>query len=127
MQIEKGLLYSKDHEWVKREGTIVKIGITDYAQDKLGDVVFVEVPSLDDQLVQGEPFTVVESVKAVSEIISPIDGTIIAVNDRLEDSPELINDDCYGQGWIVSVEPENEEGLEDLMTDQEYESYLKGV
>lgn len=127
MQVAKGLLYSKDHEWVKCEGASIRIGITDFAQDKLGDVVFVEVPSLDDQLIQGEPFTVVESVKAVSEIIAPIDGTIVAVNDRLEDSPELINEDCYGQGWIVSVEPQDEEYVDNLMTDQEYEIYLKEV
>ena len=101
---EKGLLFTKDHEWVRVQGNIAVVGITDYAQDELGDVVFADSPSEGDQVQEGEGFAVVESVKAVSDIYAPVSGTIVKVNTELEDSPELINESPYEKGWIAEIE-----------------------
>lgn len=101
------LKYSKEHEWLREEGNVGVIGITHFAQDQLGDVVFVEVPAVGDKVTAGETFGVVESVKTVSDLYSPVTGTVVAVNERLEDEPELVNEDPYGEGWMIKVEIES--------------------
>lgn len=127
MSVKQELLYSKEHEWVLEQSkSVVRIGITDYAQDQLGDVVFVELPELDMEVTKGEPFTVVESVKAASDVFSPVSGKIIAVNENLEDSPELLNESPYDEGWLIEVEVDND-SLKGLLSAKEYESYLKEV
>lgn len=103
MDTPDDLLYSKDHEWVSVEGDAARVGITDYAQDALGDVVYVDLPRVGDQVEAGSSFSEVESTKSVSELYAPVSGTITAVNDDLADSPERINEDPYGEGWIVVV------------------------
>ncbi len=115
--------YTREHEWIKVEGKLARIGITDYAQKSLGDVVFVELPDLDRELKAGEVMGVVESVKAVSDIYAPCTGRVITVNEALLDSPELINQDPFGDGWMVEVELD---GLdEELLSAQEYEELVK--
>lgn len=127
MNVKQGLLYSKEHEWVEETGkAVVRVGISDYAQDQLGDVVFIELPEIDTEVTQGDPFTVVESVKAASDVFSPVTGTIVAVNEKLEDSPELLNESPYDEGWLIEVEI-NSDGLKTLLSAKEYESYLKEV
>lgn len=118
--------YSNDHEWAKSRGDNVRIGITDYAQDQLGDIVFVEVPEVGDTFDQASEFGTVESVKAVSEIYMPIGGEIVAVNEELEDAPELLNQDPYGKGWIVEVKPADPAEMDDLMDKNAYLELLKG-
>ena len=124
MKIPAELKYSKDHEWVKVEGNKAKIGITDYAQSQLGDVVFVEVPTVDTHVAVGAGFSVVESVKAVSDIYAPVSGVIVEVNEGLADTPEIINEDPYGEGWLVVVEIENEADLGELLSSEEYEKLI---
>lgn len=114
------LKYSKEHEWVKVEGGKTRIGITYFAQDELGDVVFVELPEVGDEIEAGRPFSVVESVKAVSDIYAPVSGRITEVNQALADRPELINQSPYGDAWIVVVEPADPAQLDQLMSSQEY-------
>ncbi len=118
------LLYSKDHEWVEilADGQAV-VGITDFAQDAMGDIVFVELPEVGDDLAAGESFSSIESVKAVSEVFLPIEGKVIEVNEELEDAPELLNQDPYGAGWIVKIELAAE--VSGLLTAAEYADYLK--
>lgn len=115
MNIPSTLLYSKDHEWIKVEGKQATLGVTDFAQSQLGDVVFVEVPSLDTELSAGEGIGTIESVKAVSDIYCPVSGTITTINDELENSPQLINEDPYGDGWICTIELANLDDLKDLL------------
>ena len=124
---EKKLLFTKEHEWVLIKGNIARVGITDYAQNELGDVVFVDLPSVGDLVEEGEGFAVVESVKAVSDIYAPVSGEITAVNEHLEDSPELVNESPYDEGWIVEIKMEEPSQTGDLMTQQEYEEFIKGV
>jgi len=108
------------HEYVKVDGKIATIGISEHAQSLLGDIVFVEVPEVGDEIEKGESFTLVESVKAASEVYAPINGTIIEVNESLEDSPELVNEDAEGKGWFVKVEMSDESEVDDLMTPEAY-------
>ena len=104
MEVRKGLLYSIDHEWVQEVSeSVVRVGISAYAQDQLGDIVYIELPEIDAEVAKGESFTVVESVKAASDVFSPVSGKIVAVNEKLEDSPELINESPYDEGWIIEV------------------------
>lgn len=126
MEIRKGLLYSKDHEWVKVDGKVVRIGISDYAQDQLGDIVYVELPEVDDPISSGDSFTVIESVKAASDVYSSVSGTIVSVNEKLEDSPELVNESPYDDGWIIEIELADE-NLPELLTAEEYERFIEGV
>ncbi|MFB7666025.1 glycine cleavage system protein GcvH [Kitasatospora sp. NPDC056138] len=120
------LKYSKDHEWVRSMGDgQVQIGITDHAQRQLGDVVYVEQPKSGDRFEASEPFGSVESVKAVSEIYMPVTGTIATVNENLNDEPEQLNTDPYGDGWIVQVKLSNPKDLDGLLTAAEYEDYIK--
>jgi len=118
------LRYSKEHEWVKVEGTRGRIGLTHHAQSALGDVVFVEVPKVGRAVKQMEAFGVVESVKAVSDVYSPVSGAVVEVNAALETTPELVNKECYGAGWIVVVEMANPKELDALMDATAYEAFL---
>lgn len=115
MNIPSELQYSKDHEWVRRDGNTVTIGITEFAQDALGDVVFVELPDAGTAVTAGESFTEVESTKSVSDIYAPVSGTIAAANALLDDQPELLNSDPYGEGWICSIEMSDPDELDGLM------------
>lgn len=112
--------YSKSHEWVKEENGVTVVGISDFAQDALGDVVFVNLPQVGDEVTAGEAFGDVESVKAVSDLISPVTGVVCAINEELEDSPELLNEDCYG-AWIIKVE--NVTAEEELLDAAAYEAH----
>ncbi|MCD6482526.1 MAG: glycine cleavage system protein GcvH [Candidatus Izimaplasma sp.] len=118
-KIVKGLYYTSTHEWVKVEDEFAFIGITDYAQDSLGEIVFVELPEEEDQVEAGIEFSAIESVKAASDILSPVTGIIVLVNDDLEDSPELINEDPY-ENWIIKVELEDKTELNKLLDSEEY-------
>jgi glycine cleavage system H protein len=118
-------LYTKDHEWIRIDGTIGTIGITDYAQKELGDIVFVEVPKPGDQVTAGEPLGTVESVKAVSEIYSPVSGEVDTVNTRLQNNPELLNTDPHGEAWLLRVRLSDRRETEKLMTADEYAAYIK--
>ena len=118
--------YAEDHEWARPEGEKVRIGIDDYAQDQLGDVVFVELPQVGDTFAKDEEFGTVESVKAVSELYMPIGGKILAVNTALEDSPELVNSDPYDGGWMIDVIPSDPDDWDALMTKDAYIEALKG-
>jgi glycine cleavage system H protein len=124
MEFPEGLLYSKEHEWVLVEGETATIGITEYAQEELGDVVYVELPEVGEKVVKDDPFGAVESVKAVSDIYAPVSGTVLEVNDVLPDSPETINDDPYGDGWMIRVEMNDKDDLKDLMSPEEYAEYV---
>ena len=115
MQIPENLKYSKDHEWIKIEGEEALIGVTDFAQKELGDIVFVEVETLDETLDKDEVFGTVEAVKTVSDLLLPVGGTILELNDKLEDTPELINKDPYGEGWIVKIKIADTSELDDLL------------
>jgi len=125
--IPEDVRYSKDHEWVKTRGDNFVVGISDYAQDQLGDIVFVEVPEVGDQFEKESEFGTVESVKAVSEIYMPIGGEVVAVNQALEDSPELLNKDPYDKGWIVEIKPTDPAEIDDLMDKNAYLEMLKGI
>jgi len=103
MSVPDGLLYSADHEWVRIDGTTARVGITDYAQDALGDVVFVQAPTVGSSVTSGDSFSEVESTKSVSDIYAPVDGVIAAVNDRLDSEPALVNSDPYGDGWLCEI------------------------
>ncbi|HDO21009.1 MAG TPA: glycine cleavage system protein GcvH [Candidatus Bathyarchaeota archaeon] len=127
-EIKEELYYTKDHEWVKIVEEEAIIGITDYAQKELRDIVYVDLPEMGRKVKQGEKLCEVESVKAVSEIYSPVSGEVVEVNERLEDSPELINQDPYGDGWIAKLKPENLEGdVKNLMNAEEYAEYIKSL
>ncbi|OPL08802.1 MAG: glycine cleavage system protein H [delta proteobacterium ML8_F1] len=122
MKVLEGLLYSEDHEWVKVEGNVATIGISDFAQHQLGDIVFVELPEVDAEIEKGDVFGVIESVKAASDSFLPVGGKVIEVNEALEDEPELINQDAY-ENWIVKVELMDESDLDGLMSPAEYEEF----
>ncbi len=119
------LSYTKDHEWVRASGERATVGITDHAQQQLGDVVYVELPRVDDKFEAGEPFGSVESVKAVSEIYMPVSGVVVDVNSALNDAPEKVNSDPYGDGWMIVIKPDNPATLDGLLTAAEYEDYIK--
>jgi glycine cleavage system H protein len=123
----KGLLYTKEHEWAKVEGDIATIGITDHAQEQLGEITFVELPAVNRQVVQKDEIGVVESTKAASDIFSPITGTVTEVNTKLKTSPEIINDDCYGQGWFCKIRITDKASLKNLIDAAQYEEYLKNL
>ncbi len=125
LNLPDNLRYTEDHEWAKLEGDVVRIGVSDYAQDQLGDIVFVEMPEVGDSFEKGEEFGTLESVKAVSELYLPISGEITAVNEALVDEPELLNADSYAN-WIIEVKPENAEELESLLTVEQYIEIVKG-
>lgn len=127
LQLPQDLRYTEDHEWASQEGDIVRVGIDDYAQDQLGDIVFVELPQVGDTYDRGEEFGTVESVKAVAEIFMPVGGEVISINTALEDSPELLNKDPYGEGWIIEIRPADPAEMDDLMKVPAYLEKLKGM
>ncbi|MET3683696.1 glycine cleavage system H protein [Alkalibacillus flavidus] len=124
MSLPKEYLYSEEHEWVKEEGDRVRIGITDFAQDELGDIVFVELPEEGDELALDQPFGSVESVKTVSELYAPVSGKVVEVNDELEDSPELVNESPHDQAWMVVVEVSDKSELDKLMDVDAYKQMV---
>lgn len=117
--------YTKEHEWVKLDEDLAIVGITGYAQEQLGDIVYVELPQPGDTLSQFESFGIIESVKAASDLFAPIGGDVVAVNEELMDRPELVNEDPYGDGWLLKVNPEDKSEMDGLMTAEEYETHLK--
>ena len=124
MEFPEDLKYSKEHEWVLVEGNVATVGITDYAQEQLGDIVFVELPAVGDKVSKEDAFCVVESVKAVSDVYAPVSGKVLEINDDLPDSPEMLNEDPYGDGWMVKIEMNDLDDLKDLMNAAEYEEYV---
>ncbi len=123
--VPENLHYSKDHEWLKIEGEAAVVGITDHAQDQLGDVVYVELPKVGEEFAANEPFGSVESVKAVSEIFTPVTGAVMAVNDSLADEPEKVNKDPYGDGWMIKIRMSKSGEVDSLLTAAEYEDFTK--
>src|SRR5262249_14680568 len=124
MEFPDGLKYSKEHEWVLVEDNVAIIGITEFAQHELGDVVYVELPEVGEKVVKDDPFGAVESVKAVSDVFAPVSGAVVEVNDTLPENPETINDDPYGDGWMIKVEISDMDDLKDLMNAEEYAEYI---
>jgi len=124
MEIPEGLKYSKEHEWVATEESLATVGITDYAQDQLGEVVYIELPAVGDKVSKDDPFGVVESVKAVSDIYAPISGTVTEVNQELIESPEMVNEDPYGDGWLIKIRVADAAELDDLMDGDEYKEMV---
>jgi len=125
LNLPADLSYSDDHEWVQKTGETVKIGISDYAQDQLGDIVFVEMPEVGDTFSKGDEFGTLESVKAVSEMFVPLSGEVVAVNDALEDAPELINEDPY-VSWIIEIRPTDASEYDQLLSRDDYLKLLQG-
>lgn len=123
-KIVEGLLYSESHEWVKVDGDVAIIGVTDFAQAEMGDITYVDLPSEDDEVGQGEDFGALESVKASSDLYSPVSGTVVAVNEELEDAPEKINEDAFGS-WIIKVRMSDKSELESLLNAEAYEQIAK--
>ncbi len=119
-EIPDDLHYSTDDEWVLPEDDSVTVGVTDFAQQQLGDIVYVELPSVGDSFAEGMAFGVIESVKAVSDLIAPVTGEVVAINEDLLDPPEIINDECYAAGWIIKIKPSNERELESLLDADHY-------
>jgi glycine cleavage system H protein len=126
LMLPADIRYTKDHEWARKEGSKVRIGISDYAQDQLGDIVFVELPPIGSSFSKGEQFGTVESVKAVAEIYMPLAGKVVAVNETLVDSPEFLNKDPYAEGWMIETDPSEPAQLESLMSREDYLEMLKG-
>jgi len=124
MNIPSDLKYTKDHEWAKKENDIVTMGITDYAQSELGDVVFVELPSVGDEVSKDDTFGTIEAVKAVADLFSPISGEVVEINEKLADQPDIVNTDPYGDGWMVKIKISNDDEFKELMTDSEYTNHI---
>ncbi len=124
MQIPAELKYTKDHEWARIDGNIATIGITDYAQSELGDVVYVELPEIGTQTTQGESFGTIEAVKAVSDLFAPFSGEVTEVNKKLNDQPEIINQDPYGEGWIIKIKISDKSEIDNLLDNKQYEELI---
>ncbi|MFQ5794767.1 MAG: glycine cleavage system protein GcvH [Candidatus Bipolaricaulia bacterium] len=127
MLYPKDLKYSDEHEWVRLEDGKVRVGITDYAQDQLGDVVYIEFPQVGTEVQQGKSFIVVESVKTVSDVYAPASGTVVEINEALEDAPELINESPYEQGWMAIIAPQDVSELDALMDADAYEAFVASL
>jgi glycine cleavage system H protein len=125
MNLPKELRYSEEHEWVKQEDGKVRIGITDFAQSELGDIVFVELPAVGDEIKADQPFGSVESVKTVSELYAPISGKVVEINEDLDDSPEFVNESAYEKAWMIVIEPSDASQIDELMTAEQYEEMVK--
>jgi len=124
MNVPANLKYTKEHEWIRLEGDIAFVGITDYAQSELGEIVFVEVETVGDTLNEGEVFGTVEAVKTVSDLYLPVDGEVLEFNEELESNPELVNDDPYGKGWMIKIGVANAAQFDTLLTSVEYEALI---
>lgn len=125
VQIPDELKYTSDHEWALEEEELLIIGITDYAQDALGEIVYIELPSEGDEVTKGDPFGAVESTKAVSDLYAPVSGDVVEVNEALLDSPETINEDPYGEGWMIKVKPYDPDEIGELMDFEEYTEFVE--
>src|SRR5512132_272674 len=125
MEFPEDLRYTREHEWARMKGDRAVVGITDFAQDQLGDVVYVELPDVGDPVKKGESFGVVESTKAVSELFSPVSGKVVEVNDPLTDAPETINEDPYEEGWMIVIEPSDAKEVEALMDAGGYKKFIE--
>ena len=125
MNIPEDLIYTEEHEWVRVTGENAIVGITDYAQSQLGDIIFLELPEVGDKIIAGDSFGEIEAVKTVSELYAPVDGLVIEVNNNLEDFPEKVNKDCYGDGWIIKIKPENKIEKEDLLDHKQYSNIIE--
>jgi|TARA_R110000822_G_scaffold95371_1_gene218133 glycine cleavage system H protein len=126
MNIPAELKYTKDHEWIQIEGNVATVGITDFAQGELGDIVYVDVDTLDDTVGEGDVFGSVEAVKTVSDLFMPLSGEVIAFNETLEDAPELVNTDPYGKGWMIKIEISDNSQIEKLLNAEAYQKLVKG-
>jgi glycine cleavage system H protein len=124
MNIPKDLKYTKDHEWVKIDGDIATIGVTDFAQSELGDIVFVEIETLDEDLESEEVFGSVEAVKTVSDLFMPVSGKVIEVNEEIESNPELVNTDPYGEGWMIKIQIASQKELDGLLSSDDYSNLI---
>ena len=124
MDIKENLKYTKDHEWIKLDGNIATVGITDFAQSELGDIVYLEIDTLDAEINSNEVFGTVEAVKTVSDLFMPVNGKVVDVNSILEDNPEAVNDDPYGEGWIIKIEVSNPSDIDALMDSEEYKNLI---
>lgn len=124
MNIPADLKYTKEHEWIRVEGDVAIVGITDYAQSELGEIVFLEVETIEEKLATGDVFGTVEAVKTVSELFMPVGGVVLAFNEELESSPELVNDDPYGKGWMIKMSVENPAELEQLLSADDYAALI---
>ena len=124
-RIEEGLIFSKDHEWVRDDGGVFIIGISDYAQDQLGEILYVELPSEGDEIVRNTPFGSVESSKSVSDLFAPVNGEVLEVNKPVLESPETINADPYGDGWLIKVKPSDPKEADTLMNAESYFNYVE--
>jgi glycine cleavage system H protein len=125
MNFPDDLRYTREHEWARRKGKNVVVGITEYAQDQLGDVVYLELPDVGDPVKKGDSFGVVESTKAVSELFAPVSGKVVEVNDPLSDAPETVNEDPYEEGWMVVIEPSDPAELEELLDAKAYQAFVE--
>jgi glycine cleavage system H protein len=119
------LLYTKEHEWARRDGDRIRVGITHFAQDSLGDIVYVDIPGPGTEVTAGQPFGEVESTKSVSDLFSPVTGTIVERNSALEDTPELVNQEPYGQGWLVVIQPSNAAEMDGLLSPDAYKALVE--
>ena len=123
-KIPNNVLYTRDHEWIRIDGNEAETGITDHAQKELGDIVFVDLPEVEDEIDAGDEFGSIESVKAVNSLFMPMSGRIIAVNTELKDTPELVNEECYDDGWMIRIELSNKDESKELFSPEEYEEFL---
>jgi glycine cleavage system H protein len=125
MEFPEDLRYTKEHEWARAEGQVIRVGITDFAQDALGDVVYVDVPEVGAEVRAGEPFGEVESTKSVSDVYAPVTGRVVERNGLLGDSPQLVNQDPYGQGWMIAIEPQGPAGIDALLDAAAYRTFVE--
>ena len=124
MNIPEELRYTEEHEWVKLDGNVATVGITDFAQSELGDIVYLEIDTLDSEIDSNDVFGTVEAVKTVSDLFMPVNGKVIEVNSSLEDNPEVVNDDPYGDGWIIKIKVSNPSDIDTLMSSEEYKNLI---
>jgi len=127
MDVPKNFLYTRDHIWIKPEGNRSRIGVTDYSQEELGEVVFVDLPDPDTEVQMAAPFGIIESDTAVSDLTAPVSGEVAEVNSDLADSPELVNEDPYGEGWLLTILMSDPDQIDTLMASEEYEDYISGL
>ena len=124
MNLPNDLKYTKEHEWVRIDDNILTVGITDHAQSELGDIIFIEFPELNQMISKDEPFGTIEAVKTVADLFGPVSGKVIEINEALEDNPDLVNSDCYGQGWIVKINCTDDSQLDDLLDSEKYKEMI---
>ncbi len=124
MNLPNDLKYTKEHEWVRIDDNILTVGITDHAQSELGDIIFIEFPELNQMISKDEPFGTIEAVKTVADLFGPVSGKVIEINEALEDNPDLVNSDCYGQGWIVKINCTDDSQLDDLLDSEKYKGMI---